>query len=87
MQCLMSLAAPSVFERPQDEDFVRRWQLACQGNIAHIVVMPNITIEKLDDFLSELVEKRATWFQDGKYQAPCIATEIGEDSCVCAQHK
>ncbi|KAG6624265.1 hypothetical protein CIPAW_16G014200 [Carya illinoinensis] len=52
-----------VFERPLDEKFVRRWQSACQGNITHIVVMPNVTIEKLDDFFDELVEKCSSWYQ------------------------
>ncbi|KAK2371630.1 serine decarboxylase [Trifolium repens] len=42
------------------------WMLACKGNIAHVVV-----IEKLVDFLDELVQKRATWFEDEKHL--CIA--------------
>ncbi|PIA41076.1 hypothetical protein AQUCO_02300107v1 [Aquilegia coerulea] len=84
---LNELSSTVVFERPQDEEFVRRWQLACQGNIAHVVVMPNITIEKLDDFLEELVEKRSTWFQDGKTQSPCIAADVGTECCACALHK
>ncbi|KAG7940971.1 hypothetical protein I3843_16G014200 [Carya illinoinensis] len=62
-----------VFERPLDEKFVRRWQSACQGNITHIVVMPNVTIEKLDDFFDEL--------------PPCIAGEIGSKNCFCTLHK
>ncbi|KAF8404413.1 hypothetical protein HHK36_009298 [Tetracentron sinense] len=84
---LNELSSTVVFERPQDEEFVRRWQLACQGNIAHVVVMPNITIEKLDDFLNELVEKRSTWFQDGKAQPPCISSDVGKENCACALHK
>ncbi|KAH7568041.1 hypothetical protein JRO89_XS07G0221800 [Xanthoceras sorbifolium] len=28
---LNELSSTVVFERPQDEEFVRRWQLACQG--------------------------------------------------------
>ncbi|KAL6211250.1 hypothetical protein ACLB2K_016477 [Fragaria x ananassa] len=76
-----------VFERPQDEEFVRRWQLACQGNIAHVVVMPSVNIEKLDDFLNELVEKRSTWYKDGKVQPPCIAADVGTENCVCGRHK
>ncbi|KAK8491124.1 hypothetical protein V6N13_125911 [Hibiscus sabdariffa] len=83
---LNELSSTVVFERPRDEEFTRRWQLACQGNIAHVVVMPNVTIEKLDFFLSELVEKRSTWYQ-GHVQPPCIAAEIGKDNCYCAEHK
>ncbi|KOM54001.1 hypothetical protein LR48_Vigan09g266000 [Vigna angularis] len=84
---LNELSSTVVFERPHDEEFVRRWQLACKGNIAHVVVMPNITIEKLNDFLNELLEKRATWFQDGKDQPYCISSDVGEKNCLCALHK
>ncbi|KAK7331678.1 hypothetical protein VNO80_28415 [Phaseolus coccineus] len=84
---LNELSSTVVFERPHDEEFIRRWQLACKGNIAHVVVMPNITIEKLEDFLNELLEKRATWFQDGKDQPYCISSDVGEKNCLCALHK
>ncbi|KAK7412107.1 hypothetical protein VNO78_03554 [Psophocarpus tetragonolobus] len=84
---LNELSSTVVFERPHDEDFIRKWQLACKGNIAHVVVMPNITIEKLDDFLNELLQKRATWFQDGKDQPYCISSDVGEKNCLCAKHK
>lgn len=84
---LNELSSTVVFERPHDEEFTRRWQLACQGNIAHVVVMPNITIEKLDKFLEEFVEKRTKWFEDGKCQPRCIAPDVGESNCLCALHK
>ncbi|MQL86212.1 hypothetical protein Taro_018743 [Colocasia esculenta] len=84
---LNELSSTVVFERPLDEEFVRRWQLACQGNIAHVVVMPNVTIEKLDVFLNELVQKRSTWYPDGKVQSPCVAADIGEENCACVLHK
>ncbi|KAM4088250.1 hypothetical protein ACB094_07G056700 [Castanea mollissima] len=84
---LNELSSTVVFECPQDDEFIRKWQLACQGNIAHVVVMPNITIDKLDDFLNELVQKRAAWFQDGKLQPPCIASDVGKENCLCALHK
>ncbi|KAH9313161.1 hypothetical protein KI387_028196, partial [Taxus chinensis] len=32
---LNELSSTVVFERPQDETFVRKWQLASQGNIFH----------------------------------------------------
>ncbi|GAB2270598.1 hypothetical protein Dimus_005481 [Dionaea muscipula] len=84
---LNELSSTVVFERPQDEEFVRRWQLACQGNIAHIVVMPNVTIDKLNTFINELLERRSSWFQDGKCGPPCVASDIGAESCVCPLHK
>ncbi|XXG73501.1 hypothetical protein AAC387_Pa07g2409 [Persea americana] len=83
---LNELSSTVVFERPRDEEFVRRWQLACQGNIAHVVVMPNVTVEKLDYFMNELIQKRSSWFHDGKIQAPCIAADIGQENCTCIQH-
>ncbi|PWA83011.1 hypothetical protein CTI12_AA169600 [Artemisia annua] len=76
-----------VFERPQDEEFTRKWQIACQGSIAHVVVMPNITIDKLDYFVNEFIEKRAVWYENGKIQSPCIASEVGNTNCLCVLHK
>ncbi|CAD6342331.1 unnamed protein product [Miscanthus lutarioriparius] len=84
---LNELSSTVVFERPKDEEFVRRWQLACEGNIAHVVVMPSVNIDKLDYFLNELVEKRATWYQDGISQPPCIARDVGVENCLCGLHK
>jgi histidine decarboxylase len=49
--------------------------------------MPSVTIEKLDDFLNELVEKRSTWYRDGGVQPPCIAADVGCENCACALHK
>ncbi|KAL2944547.1 Serine decarboxylase [Bienertia sinuspersici] len=76
-----------VFERPQDDGFIRHWQLACEGNIAHVTVMPNVTLEILDYFMDELVAKRSMWFKDGGKQPPCAASQIGEENCVCPLHK
>ncbi|CAL0306116.1 unnamed protein product [Lupinus luteus] len=84
---LNELSSTVVFERPHDEEFIRKWQLACQGNIAHVVVMPNVTIKKLDNFLNELVMNRAKWFQDGKNQPYCIASDVGEKYCLCSMHR
>ncbi|CAL5333019.1 unnamed protein product [Camellia sinensis] len=84
---LNELSSTVVFERPLDEEFVRRWQLACEGNMAHVIVMPNVTIEKLDEFLNELVQKRSIWYEDEKVRPPCLAADIGSKNCVCALHK
>ena len=83
---LNELSSTVVFERPQDETFVRKWQLACQGNIAHVIVMPNVTIEKIDGFVHEFVENRIRWFPYGKVVTPCIANEIGDEICAFLQH-
>lgn len=42
-----------VIPRPRDE-VVRKWQLASEGGISHVVVMPHVTREKLEDFVAEL---------------------------------
>uniref|UniRef100_A0ACD5UBD3 Uncharacterized protein n=1 Tax=Avena sativa TaxID=4498 RepID=A0ACD5UBD3_AVESA len=84
---LNELSSTVVFERPKDEEFVRRWQLACEGNISHVVVMPSVTINKLDSFLNELVEKRVTWYPEGICQSPCIAEDVGQENCLCSLHR
>ncbi len=56
---LNELSNTVVFERPREESFVRKWQLACEGDIAHAIVMPNITLDTLEQFTSELVSSRA----------------------------
>ncbi|KAK7319375.1 hypothetical protein RJT34_04096 [Clitoria ternatea] len=76
-----------VFEGPHDEEFVHKWQLACQGNIARVVIMPNVTIEKLHDFLNELVQRRAVWLRDAKSQPYCLASAVGHKNCLCALHR
>ncbi|KAI3855540.1 hypothetical protein MKX03_006578 [Papaver bracteatum] len=84
---LNELSTTVVFEKPKDEEFVRRWQLACQGNIAHVVVMPSVTIKILDEFLNDLILKRSIWLHDGTVQPTCIAVDIGKENCACPQHK
>jgi histidine decarboxylase len=56
---LNELSNTVVFERPREEAFVRKWQLACEGDIAHVVVMPNIDIDKLEEFVQDYVNSRA----------------------------
>jgi histidine decarboxylase len=55
---LNDLSSTVVLERPLDEQLVKRWQLACEEDIAHVVVMPNVTQYKIDRFVEELVECR-----------------------------
>lgn len=51
---LNDLSSTVVLERPVSEQFVQRWQLACENDIAHVVVMPNITRKKIDIFVADL---------------------------------
>nr|GEX89232.1 serine decarboxylase [Tanacetum cinerariifolium] len=84
---LNELSSTVVFERPQDEKFTRKWQLACQGNITHVVVKPNINIHKLDDFVNELIERCKVCYENEKLKSPCVASQIGSSYCLCALHK
>jgi histidine decarboxylase len=52
---LNDLSSTVVFQRPKDEAFIRKWQLACAGPYAHVVVMPNIDKVKLDIFVNDLI--------------------------------
>lgn len=57
MSCrLNELSTTVVLERPLDDKFIKRWQLACEEDIAHVVVMPNVTQPKIDQFVQELEE-------------------------------
>jgi len=55
---LNDLSCTVVLERPVDDALVKRWQLACEEDIAHVVVMPNITRGKIDKFIQELIDCR-----------------------------
>lgn len=58
-----------------------------QGKIAHAVVMPSVTVEKLDSFVEELIEARKRAFPDGKVEIPCIVEEVGTHNCACILHR
>jgi histidine decarboxylase len=74
-----------VFEKPLDCEFIRRWNLAYQGNIAHVVVMQHVTIEMLNSFVDEFSQKQKIWY--GLRKPICIANEIGAENCACMLHK
>ena len=58
---LNDLSSTVVLERPMDDKVIKRWQLACEEDIAHVVVMPNVTKPKIDKFVEELVECKNTF--------------------------
>ncbi|KAJ8555360.1 hypothetical protein K7X08_012856 [Anisodus acutangulus] len=84
---LNELSIIVVLERPRDHEFVRRWQLSCVKDMAHVIVMPGITRQMLDNFISELVQQRKQWYQGGRIEPPCIADDIGAQNCACYYHK
>ena len=46
-----------VFPTPPTE-ICKKWQLAVQGNIAHIITMPDVSFEKVDEFVEDMKIKR-----------------------------
>lgn len=68
-----------VLEKPPTMEFIKKWQLACEGNLAHVVVMPNITTKKIKEFVDELVELRKKL----NTKNICIAQQIGSEHCLC----
>lgn len=57
---LNDLSMTVVLERPNSDEFVKRWQLACEDDISHVVVMPNVTKDKIDVFVSEMTALSAS---------------------------
>ncbi|KAF0983858.1 hypothetical protein FDP41_007773 [Naegleria fowleri] len=71
-----------VLERPKDEEFVKKWQLACEGTVAHCIVMPNVSREKISDFVQDYLEQRQRF-----PGVSCIAKHIGPQYCLCSNCK
>lgn len=70
-----------VVEKPSEMEVIRRWQLACEGTIAHVVVMPNVSLEKVVLFVEELKDCRS------RHPAPvCVKAHIG-NHCLCMECK
>ena len=62
---LNDLSSTVVLERPLDESFVQRWQLACDQDISHVVVMPNVTENKVRTRTLQTLDRRFTGFVCG----------------------
>lgn len=69
-----------VLERPMDEEFVKKWQLACEGTVAHCIVMPNVSKQKIEDFVGDYLASRK-----GHPSETCVAKHIGPDNCTCSK--
>lgn len=53
-----------VLDKPPEE-LIHKWQLASEGNISHIVVMPHVTKDKLDLFIKDYTE---WWLSRKKFE-------------------
>lgn len=71
-----------VFEKPDDET-VRKWQLACVNNIAHVVVMPSVTKKKLKDFFDDYMAARKANAESRPIGSICTKADIGPH-CLCS---
>jgi histidine decarboxylase len=61
IKCMLNdLSCTVVFERPTSQEFIRKWQLACERDVAHVVVMPNVSQDKLKTFVEDLIVSRQT---------------------------
>lgn len=55
--CMLNkMSSTVVFQKPA-EAVVKKWQLACQGDWAHVVIMPNINKEQVHELLQEILNK------------------------------
>ncbi|KAK6135899.1 hypothetical protein DH2020_030386 [Rehmannia glutinosa] len=75
-----------VFERPPNHEFIKYWNLSCEGNMTHVIAMPHVTVKMLEDFVNDFVQERNIWYQCGQIQPPCLAKEIGTSNCCCSIH-
>jgi histidine decarboxylase len=57
---LNPLSSTVVFQRPASDAFIKKWQLACEGDNAHVVVMPNVARTTLEHFVAELLRLKDT---------------------------
>jgi histidine decarboxylase len=58
VKCMLNeFSTTVVFERPP-ENVVQKWQLACKGDIAHVVVMPSVSKAKLRRFHRDVMQGR-----------------------------
>jgi histidine decarboxylase len=68
-----NLSNTVIFQKPSDK-IIKKWQLACTGNIAHVVVMPSVSKKKIDIFIEDLI--------NDSYKKCCIKNEISFN-CLC----
>ena len=68
------LSSTIVFQKPS-KTIIDKWQLACTGDIAHVVIMPSVSKKKINLFLEDLIN-------DLKI-VKCLNHEI-KFNCLCS---
>lgn len=63
-----------------DDKLIKRWQLACQEDIAHVVVMPNVSREKIDKFIEELLECETEFGRIKPYRKDSPLSKLSSDA-------
>jgi histidine decarboxylase len=58
-KCLLNEFSNTVYFQKPPAEMVEKWQLAVQGDWAHIVVMQNMNRRKIDNFINELKTSKA----------------------------
>lgn len=43
-----------IFPKPENTNIIKKWQLATEGDIAHIIILPYVTKELIDEFIIDL---------------------------------
>ena len=67
------LSSTIIFQKPSQK-IIDKWQLACTSDIAHVVIMPSVSITKINLFLEDL--------KDDLKIIKCLNQEI-KFNCLC----
>ena len=65
-----------VFDRPA-APVTQRWQLACQGNISHLLTMPHVTMAQLDRLVADISSTKPVKFESPESLTTCETTVGG----------
>lgn len=83
VKCMLNpFCTTVVFPKPS-EKVVQKWQLACSGNIAHVVVMPSIDKKKLKNFFDDFMADRRGSATD-KDMATAAAPRVTQAAAAAA---
>ena len=65
-----------IFDRPA-APVTQRWQLACQGNISHLITMPHVTMAQLDRLVADISSTKPVKFESSESLTACETTVGG----------